>query len=434
MRFFACLLVAIVATSSLFIQQLASQQLVAVVPTAPRTVCILADGDRMHVLTDRIDVNYNNVKDDGDQEATWQIVNSESYETIRTLTFPWTFVTTNRPAIDRETGLLYIGVGDTVWAYTTLTQQRSAEPVFVGPSVAVGLDEYNSHLFVTQRTGFTDPGTLVDVDLVERTTTSTTLEINPQMTIGRRGVFNNNMAITVNEGNYGANDGLLTFWDGTNVLTLGVGDTPNHIYVNPDAPSTAYVTCNGSHSVVVVELDGRYAIDTFAIPTSGYNGPRECTYFDGVLYVTSYSGEVFALDAQNGTLIYSLSIDAKVDAAGFYQNKLWVGRSYEKGEYAPVPNVNVYDMVLTGVQDVAPTTTTRRAYIVTGTSITIPELNMERPLTLINMQGASTVVTVASAVTVVDHAAKTVAVGDVPAGVYVLTDGSASVALLMPGK
>ncbi|RPI68938.1 MAG: hypothetical protein EHM43_03335, partial [Ignavibacteriae bacterium] len=417
MRFSACLAVVFAATTSLF-----SQQLVTVVPTAPRPVCILPDGDRMHVLTDRVDVNYNNVKDDGDQEATWQIVNAESYETIRTLTFPWAFVTANRPAIDRETGLLYIGVGDTVWAYTTLTQQRSSEPVFVGSSVAVGLDEYNSHLFITQRTGFTDPGTLVDVNLLDRSTTSTTLEINPQMTIGRRGVFNNNMAITVNEGNYGANDGLLTFWDGTNVMTLGVGDTPNHIYVNPDAPSIGYVTCNGSHSVVVVELDGRYAIDTFAIPTSGYNGPRECTSFDGLLYVTSYSADVFALDAQTGALIYTLSIDAKVDAAGFYQNKLWVGRSYEKGEYAAVPNVNVYDILLTDVQEVAPTTTTRRAYVVTGPTISIPALNPDRPLTLINMQGAS------SAVTVIDPATMTLNVDGVPAGVYVLTDGSTSVA------
>ena len=70
---------------------------------------------------------------------------------------------------------------------------------------------------------------------------------------------------------------------------------------------------------------------------------------------------------------------------------MWVGRSYEKGEYAAVPNVNVYDILLTDVQEVAPTTTTRRAYIVTGPTISIPALNPDRPLTLINMQGAGTV-------------------------------------------
>lgn len=423
MRLFACLMVAIVATSSLF-----SQTLITVVPTAKRPVCVIPDGDRMHVLTDQVDVNYNGTKDEGDSEATWQIVNATTYETIRTLVFPWTWVRASRPAIDRATGLLYIAVGDTVWAYTTLTQQRSSEPVFVGPATALGLNADNDHLYVTQRPNFTDPGTVVDVNLIDKSTTSTTLEVNPQMSIGHRGAFINNVVITVNEGNFGANDGLLTFWDGTNVLTLGVGDTPNHLYVDPNAPSTGYVTCNGSHNVVKVELDGRYAIDTFAIPTSGYDGPRESTLFDGVLYVSTYTSAVYALNATTGEVLYRLDVDAKVDALNFYQNALWVARSYESGGYAPVPNVNVYDIRLTSVSEAAQRTTERRAILVTSPTVCVPELNAERPLTLINMQGAST------AVRVVDKATTTVEVEGVAAGVYILTDGINSIALVLPGS
>lgn len=423
MRLFACLMVAIVATSSLF-----SQTLITTVPTATRPVCLIADGDRMHVLTDQIDLNYNGAKDDGDSEATWQIVNATTYESIRTLTFPWTWVRASRPVIDRATGLLYIAVGDTVWAYTTLTQQRSSEPVFIGPATALGLHPDNDHLYVAQRTSFTEPGTVVDVNLIDRSTTSATVEVNPQMTIGHRGAFIPRIAITVNEGNFGAGDGTLTFWDGTNVLTLGVGDTPNHLYVNPDAPSTGYVTCNGSHNIVVVELDGRYAIDTFALPTSGYDGPREATMFDGVLYVSTYAGTVIALNAVTGEWIYTLETDAKIDALTFYQNALWVARSYEKGGYSPVPNVNVYDIRLTSVRDAIDRTTERRAILVTQPTVSVPALNAERPLTLINLQGAST------SARVVDRATATVSVEGMAPGVYVLSDGTTSIVLMLPGS
>jgi outer membrane protein assembly factor BamB len=248
------------------------------------------------------------------------------------------------------------------------------------------------------------------------------------MSIGHRGAFIDNVVITVNEGNFGANDGLLTFWDGTNVLTLGVGDTPNHLYVDPNAPSTGYVTCNGSHSVVKVELDGRYAIDTFAIPTSGYGGPRESTLFDAVLYVSTYTSAVYALNATTGDVLYRLDVDAKVDALNFYQNALWVARSYESGGYAHVPNVNVYDIRLTSVSEAAQRTTERRAILVTSPTVAVPELNAERPLTLINMQGAST------PVRVVDAATTTVEVEGMAAGVYILTDGITSIALVLPGS
>jgi hypothetical protein len=337
-----------------------------IIETSPHVMSIIPDNDVVHVMTDRIDKNFNGLKDDGDSEATWTIIARGSNVALRSLMFPWQQVTVARPALDQGRGLMFIGVGDSVFAYTSRTQIKSETPVYEGSNVAVAIDNVGTYLYVSHRPSFTDPGEIHRIDLSTgmKDRTHPTLA-NPQQSLAGRLSDQFSVVATVCEGTFGNSNGGLTIDLNGTIENITLGDTPNHMAVDVEK-GIAYIVLNGSHEVVLVDLVTRTEIDRWSTATSGFDGPREIAITDGYAFVTSYSSQIHVFDRTSGLHIGDLSIDAKADALAVIGSSLWIGRAFIKDTYTATGGILIYSLSVVSVADAMHDTRTTRALLVTS--------------------------------------------------------------------
>ncbi len=396
----------------------AAQQIIATQPSVAR---LIHDNDVVHVFTDRVDADYDGEQDEGDLPAQWLIVNIGQQSVVSTYTFPWARVTAKHPALDRATGLMFVGVGDSVWAFTSRTQVRGTEPVFVGSHEAIGYDERSAVLLISQRPSFTDPGSVVVIDLLNKGQTTVGVDVNPQMFDFYRTANNDLVGIVLCEGTFGAADGSIVFLDAAGVTSLAVGDTPNHLLVD-DNTNTAYVVLNGSHEIAVIDLDTRTITARWSTGTSGFDGPREIAISTGYAFVTSFSGVLHVFTRHNGQLLASPSLLAKADPVIAVESALWIGHSFETGTYTPTGDVAIYPLNVVSVTDVH-TATPSTSISTSADHVELPLFTSGKPLTVTDLQGALV------PCTVVGHRVPTLQCSALPAGVYVVTDGTRGILL-----
>ena len=377
------LALAFVATSLL----LSAQQLVS---TQPSVAAIIPDNDVVHVFTDRVDLDYDGEQGEGDLPAKWLIIDPGTLQPRST--------------------------GDTVWAYTSRTQQRGSEPVYVGPNEALGYDARAAVLLITQRPSFTDPGTVVTLDLISKETSTQPTSVNPQVTDFFRDDQGTITAVVLCEGTFGNADGSVVFYDATGSESLEVGDTPNHLAIDEEA-GLMYVVMNGSHQIHVIDLTSRSIVDTWETGTTGFDGPRHIALSPGHAFVTSYSGGVHVFNRTDGALLGSPALLAKSDPIAVVGSSIWVGHTFELGTYNPVGDVAIYPLNVVSVTE-ASTSSAATAIMTSSDHVRLPMFTGGTPLTMMDLQGA-----LVAHRTVGDYPA-VLDVSAVPSGVYVVSDGT----------
>lgn len=308
-------------------------------PTAPQPVTIIRQNEMVHILTAAVDVNFNGLKDIEDRPATWQIVDVSTLTTQRTLELPWAQVNTMRPWLSANADLMFIAIGDSVNSYVASTQVFGRSFVIPGGQDIYGVyfDEQDQALRVSVRSSFTDPGQVISISPLSNNILP--VGVNPQQIVGYNSTTKGRGFAVINEGGFGQSNGSVMLVTGA-VKTLPLGDTPNHILVSGDS---AYVTVNGSHYVVVVDLNTELAVDTILVGTSGSEGPREAAILDGRLFVSTFAGDVRILDIATGARVGFINHGIRPEGLAIVGSTLWVTRTMN-ANYVADSGVVVYEL------------------------------------------------------------------------------------------
>lgn len=397
------------------------------VSTPPQAVHLMQANGLVNVFCARTDANFNGTADDGDRPAAWLQV-TPSLQVVRTYEFPWADVKASRIGTIIHRNRVYVGIDNTVQEFD-LTDQSNKGTVYNGPVSAVSAVESVTNgptLYISQRPNFTDPGTVVQ--RVVATGDSVVYAAGPNPQMSRRFTTSTNVSglLIISEGVFGQANGILDVWKqsafGAARTTITVGDTPNHIAVSGDS---AYITVNGSHHVVVVNLVSVTAVDTIPVGTSGFDGPRESVVLNGVLYVSTFNSDVRLFNIADARPLGFIALDAKPEGMLVIGRDLWVTRTFLKGGYSAETNVAVYDLdAAVSVEEAdARRAAMPKAVVATGNTVRLP-LDAGKGLTMRTLEGRQT------AVRTVDSEHCTIDVSSLPRGVYVVTDGTASITLM----
>ena len=395
-------------------------------PLQPASITVA--GSTVHILCARTDVNFNGNADDGDAPASWLTVDATSRQVIKSTELGWGNVTALRFGYSSALSVFDIGFNDEVYRFSMATQANS-DIVFSGPVSSVSTSADGNTVWVAQRPNFTDPGSITEIDVKSKDRVAFPTGVNPQAPLPYSTASGNGLA-AICEGTFGAANGTLEIW--TEVqgsrqrATITVGDTPNHLLIHD---GRAYVTVNGSHHVVVVDLDTKKAIDTILVGTTGYDGPRECVVdtkaTDGKarLYVTTFSSDVRVFDLATGERLGTLAVGAKPEGLAIVGRELWVTRTFVEGGYATSRDVVIFDLnaptsVSATVEPKAPS-----AYLALDGSLRLP-FALEKNATFTDLTGKTT------PVSAVVSDAQTIDCRHLTSGVYALRSGEHSVTII----
>lgn len=398
------------------------------ISTPLQPVRIVHTDSLVHILCARTDVNFNGNLDAVDAPASWLIVDAVTRQVVRQTEFGWGNVIVQRIGIAPQESAFDIGFNDEVYRFSAATQ-ANFDIVFTGNFSSVSSSADGKTVWLAQRPSFTDPGSIVEVDVKSRATSSFPAGINPQAPLPYSTVSGNGLA-AICEGTFGGGNGTLELWTDLQGprkrTTIAVGDTPNHLLIHG---GSAYVTVNGSHKVVVVDLTTQKAIDTIFVGTSGYDGPRECVVDtaaqDGVdrIYVTTFSSDVRVFDLATGERIGTLAIGAKPEGLAIVGRSLWVTRSFTEGGYDASRNVLVFDLdVPSSVRSDATPRVPSALFTLDGT-VRLP-FAVDTDATITDITGRTT------SISAVVSDAHTIDCRHLPRGFYALRSGSNSVTVI----
>lgn len=398
------------------------------VSTPLQPISITVAGSMVHILCARTDVNFNGNADDMDVPASWLVIDAPSRQMVRNTEFGWGHVTAQRFGHSPALGVFDIGFNDEVYRFSMATQSNS-DIIYSGAVSAVSTSTDGRTVWVAQRPNFTDPGSITEIDVDGKDRVSFQTGVSPQAPLPFTTSKDTGLA-AICEGTFGGNNGSLEVWTdlrgSRKRTTITVGDTPNHLLIHD---GRAYVTVNGSHHVVVVDLDTKKAIDTILVGTSGYDGPRECVIDTKAaggtsrLYVTTFSSDVRVFDLATGERIGTLAVGAKPEGMAIVGRELWVTRAYVEGGYAATRDVVIFDLdaptsVSTTADAKAPS-----AYLALDGSLRLP-FALERNATFTDLTGKTT------PVSAVVSDAQTLDCRHLTSGVYALRSGEHSVTII----
>lgn len=398
------------------------------IETPLQPVTIVPSGSNVHIFCTRTDVNFNGNLDDGDATAAWLIVDGATRQVVRQTEFGWGNVMVQRMGIAPKQSAFDIGFNDEVYRFSSATQ-ANIDIVFTGSFSSVSTSADGNTVWVAQRPNFTDPGTIVEIDVKSRAKTTLATGINPQAPLPYSTASGSGLA-AICEGTFGGGNGALELWtdlQGARKRTvIDVGDTPNHLLIHN---GRAYVTVNGSHSVVVMDLASQKAIDTLFVGTSGFDGPRECVIdtaaADGKarLCVTTFSSDVRVFDLATGERIGTLAVGAKPEGLAIVGRELWVTRTFVEGGYSGTRDVVIFDLdAATSVHDIT-TTQAPSALLALNGVVRLP-FAIEGDAVLTDMTGKT------SLVSAVVSDAQILDCRHLISGVYALRSGQHSVTII----
>lgn len=398
------------------------------ISTPLQPISITVAGSMVHILCARTDVNFNGNADDTDVPASWLVVDAPTRQVVRNTEFGWGHVTAQRFGYSTVLGVFDVGFNDEVYRFSMATQSNS-DIVFSGPVSSVSTSTDGKTVWVAQRPNFTDPGSITEIDVEGKDRVSFQTGVSPQAPLPFTTSKGTGLAALC-EGTFGGNNGTLEIWTdlkgSRQRATITVGDTPNHLLIHD---GRAYVTVNGSHHVVVVDLDNKVAVDTILVGTSGYDGPRECaidtkaTDERARLYVTTFSSDVRVFDLITGERLGTLAVGAKPEGLAIVGRELWVTRTFVEGGYAAEREVVIFD--LDAPTSVCENSTTKApsAYLALGGSLRVPFI-LEMDATLTDLTGKTT------PVSAVVSDAQTLDCRHLTSGVYALRSGEHSVTVI----
>jgi hypothetical protein len=317
-------------------------------------LAIIPVGNTVHVFCNGNDMNFNSIyePDSGDVAASWWVIDTQTRAVIkhreftdRYLPFPF------RVGLHKKKTTMYIPNGNRIAIYNTETQavindSTTIVPDSLGQIYAVTLDSDN--MILSCRSSFDKPGTLV---IMYRDTVEGILptHVNPQQSVFYRSTLGKIGLAVLNEGSFGANNSTVHLTGGTTDttnVTIPLGDGGNHIFYEGLGHDSMYVTVNGSHKIVIVDLVKKEIVKTIPTGTTGYNGPRESAVIGDKLFVSTYNSDVREFDITTGALVATLNSKGKPEGLTVINGKLWVANAFGSGSYTPDSTIAILESSL----------------------------------------------------------------------------------------
>ncbi len=255
-----------------------------------------------------------------------------------------------RPGVDELQGRIYVPSGNYVYMYGFPSFIKKYDSISVPNAAAVAVDEKN--VYVVSST-WGAPGAIRKFKKLDLTKAVDSIEVpaNSQHIIA----LPNETLVFVNEGTSGKEDSKVIFINNTDKMSvakeLTVGGMGNHLAQCEDF---LYVTMNGTHKVMIIDWKKQAIVDSIAIPTTGYDGPRETLlineakskdYKDFEFYTTAYDGHVY-YGKGNKILETSENNNKKRQGIAYYYNlgKVVV-TDISNPDYSPATSITFYDRV-----------------------------------------------------------------------------------------
>lgn len=339
-RFCLALLLGAVCTVSL------SAQPQKLLQTGPQPLAVIADGARLHIICNRIDLNFDGVQDEGDSPARWYVVDNllplQDREAELMLEFNWDdgMGFPLRAAVDEENGLLLLPLAEEVRAYSTLDGSVNLDVNLPWVATAVSIDPRSGEAVLSERNS---PGSDVVriVDLASGESETFETGENVQQNLVWYNSADQRRIVVLNEGVFGESGSSLSIIKpgaDPERRDIPLGNTGNHLLLDGDR---VFATVNGDHVVHEISLENERIVNTFNVGTSGFNGPRESVLFDGSLYVTTYESDIRRIDLAGGDVSAVLTSGGRPEGIAFWEGRLWIANAYETGNFTSANSVAV---------------------------------------------------------------------------------------------
>ncbi len=339
-RFCPALLLGVLCTLTL------SAQPTKLLQTGPQPLAVIADGDRLHIICNRIDLNFDGVQDEGDSPARWYVVDNalplHDREAVLMLEFNWDdgMGFPLRAAIDEEHGLLLLPLAEEVRAYSTVDGSVNLDVNLPWAATAVSIDPRSGEAVLSERNSSgSDVVRIVDIASGESETFET--GENVQQNLVWYNSADQRRIVVLNEGVFGESGSSLSIIKpgaDPERRDIPLGNTGNHLLLDGDR---VFATVNGDHVVHMISLENERIVSTFNVGTSGFNGPRESAFFDGSLYVTTYESDIRRIDLAGGDVSAVLTSGGRPEGIVYWEGRLWIANAYETGNFTSARSVAV---------------------------------------------------------------------------------------------
>lgn len=271
----------------------------------------------LHVFCLGNDDNFDGIQDIDEQQPSWWTVKNHGGNHVAEKIMDFEFASLKfpfRPAVDEENKIIYIPHQDKISSYDLSGYSVFNESVAVVDATSLSLAA--GHLLITRITDAeSGDGELLVLNLQSgQVLQSVYAGINPIQSLYYPSEGGIGLAI-ISAGPWGSDESKLYYGNivhmgDFSLDSLNVGNAVNHISFNENK---LYVTVNGSHKIVVLELaTGEPAF--YNTGTTGFDGPREALFLDGLIGVTTYVGDFRGIDPQTGNVNIILPNEYKLES------------------------------------------------------------------------------------------------------------------------
>lgn len=316
---------------------------------------IIANGNIVHVFHNEVDADFDAVQDEGDQPASWWVLDASTGEVLDKKDFDWGGVGYPfRPFVDIENGVVYITNLGRVRSFSLSTRELLRDTVALYN--ASGIAVHGDVVYISIRPSFSDPGMLVTYNTSTGVATERTVGVNPQQITPFKTSDGAEGVLVLSEGVFGGGTPAMLdkeFFDGRPAPAgLELGATGNHIFVQGD---TAFVTINGSDVVRIVDLKQWAVVGSISVVTEPGNGPRESVVQGDDLFVSTFDGDVRWYSVSTGVLKQTFDPGGKPEGialiGSFIGKKIWVTNAYQKTGFGSDNSIAVWDLSVTSVSE-----------------------------------------------------------------------------------
>lgn len=289
-----------------------------------------------HVFCLGVDLDYDGQKDEGDENPSWWTVNKNDLSNpVKKLEFDFGFLGFPfRPYLDFTNRKLYISQSGLIKVFSLDSYSKIDE--IAGDYYATAISGNNNYLFLSVPE-YQKNGKVAVLDInTKQEISSISAGLNVQQNLYYE-LNAKQMLAVMSEGDGNGNAMIQFFEINSGILTSlkkfdGLGNFGNHISIYKNH---LVYTLNGSHKLIIFDLNNFSITKNISIGTVGFEGPRETAFnSDNEIFVSTYKGDIRKYNLASGLMEQQLSTDSKAEGISILQNDIMLVANISKPDYS----------------------------------------------------------------------------------------------------